>query len=159
MVIGSLLVFATLLLVACGDDDDDDDAATTTTTTTATATATTTATEAADGGTQLSVSLGEWAVTPEVDAIDAGQVTFTIANEGTQPHDFVIIRSDEAPDALPVEAGAVLEDAVDLVTEIGPFPVGTTERLTVELAAGSYLLICNIAGHYQLGMTTAFTVN
>ena len=165
MLLGALLVAAcdddddaaaataTATATENADDDDEDDAAT------ATATATATPAEAADGGTQVSVSLSEWAVDPEVDSIDAGDVTFAVANEGTQAHEFVIIRSDEDPDALPLEASVVVEDDVDVVDRIEPQPAGATERLTVNLEAGNYLLICNIVGHYLLGMTIEFTVN
>jgi uncharacterized cupredoxin-like copper-binding protein len=30
--------------------------------------------------------------------------------------------------------------------------------LTVDLAAGSYVLLCNLPGHYESGMRTAFDV-
>jgi uncharacterized cupredoxin-like copper-binding protein len=30
--------------------------------------------------------------------------------------------------------------------------------LTADLAAGKYVVICNVAGHYQLGMRIALTV-
>jgi uncharacterized cupredoxin-like copper-binding protein len=31
--------------------------------------------------------------------------------------------------------------------------------VSADLAAGKYVIICNVAGHYQLGMRAAFTVN
>ncbi len=165
----ALMLLGALLVAACDDDDDGGGAATATATATATenadddddaATATGTATPAeAAGGTEVLVSLSEWAVDPEVDEIDAGEVTFAVANEGAQAHEFVIIRSDEDPDALPLEASVVVEDDVDVVDKIEPQPAGATELLTVKLEAGNYLLICNIAGHYLLGMTIEFTVN
>ena len=33
-----------------------------------------------------------------------------------------------------------------------------SELVTAELTAGAYVLICNVASHYQSGMHTAFTV-
>ena len=58
------------------------------------------------------------------------------------------------------------EDQVDLIDEIEPFAVGTRAAIALDLEAGAYLLICNIAeeedgtieSHYELGMHTAFTV-
>ena len=35
---------------------------------------------------------------------------------------------------------------------------GATEELTVDLEAGSYVLVCNIPAHYRQGMSTPFTV-
>jgi uncharacterized cupredoxin-like copper-binding protein len=145
-----LLLGTMLLATACGDDDDDDDDDTT---------PTATATEAPGGGTMISATLSEWAVAPETSSVDAGEVTFVVSNEGSIDHEFLIIRSDEAPDALPVDSGQVPEDDIDVVDEIEPFSAGATEEITVDLPAGNYLLICNIAGHYEAGMRTAFTVN
>jgi len=31
--------------------------------------------------------------------------------------------------------------------------------VTLDLAPGKYVLICNVAGHYQLGMHISFTVD
>ena len=94
-----------------------------------------------------------------VGAIDAGEVAFTVANAGTLSHTFVIVRSDAAPRELLVVAGSVAEDEVNIVARIASYAAGTAERLTVDLDAGSYLLICTIPGHYLSGMTVAFTVN
>ena len=151
----ALLLLGGALIASCGDDDDDDgDAATAA----ATATATAMATEASEGA-EVSVSLSEWAVAPDPSSVAAGEVTFTAANAGSSPHELVIIRSDLAPDALPTEGGMVPEADVDLVAKIEEFPAGTTDRLTIDLTAGSYVLICNVPGHYGLGMRVGFTVS
>ena len=131
----ALLLLGGALVASCGDDDDDDDAATAT----ATETETATATEVAEGA-SVAVSLSEWAVSAAA-SIDAGEITFNVANAGTSPHEFAVIRSDLAADALPTEAAAVAESDVDLVAKIEEFPAGTTERLTLNLSAGSYVLI------------------
>lgn len=119
------------------------------------------------GAKDVNVSLKEWSVTPEVAQVKPGEVRFVVANEGTEPHELVIIRSDLSPGALPVVDGKVDEERVDIVDEIEPFAAGTTERKTVELKAGKYLLICNIVerppgepveSHYEKGMRTAFLV-
>ncbi len=49
-------------------------------------------------------------------------------------------------------------DGVKNVAEQEEYPVGESRTLTTTLDAGKYVLICNIAGHCQLGMYTAFTV-
>jgi uncharacterized cupredoxin-like copper-binding protein len=86
-------------------------------------------------------------------------VTFNISNEGPSTHEFVIIKSDDAPDALPTKDGEVEEDKLDAVDEQEDIAPGTTAELTTELEAGSYVIICNITGHYEAGMRTAFTVD
>ena len=111
-----------------------------------------------DGGEGLAVSLGEFSVTPVTDQTAAGSVTFRVANDGATDHEFVVVRSDAAPDELPTAAGHADETQIEVVGRIDTFAGGQTRDATLDLAAGSYLLICNLPGHYQLGMTVAFTV-
>ena len=79
----------------------------------------------------------------------------------------MVFRSDLAPDALPTaEDGSVDEagEGVELQDEIEDIAVGDTQSVTIDLAAGDYVLICNIydeaeqEAHYQEGMRVAFTV-
>lgn len=119
------------------------------------------------GATAIDVTLKEWEVIAGSASAPAGQIYFRVTNDGPDhPHEFVVIRSDLAPDALPVEEGVVPEDDVEVLDEIEPFAVGSTGSLTLALEPGNYVLICNIAetedgeleSHYELGMRTAFVV-
>jgi hypothetical protein len=116
---------------------------------------------------EVKATLKEWSVTPEVSQVESGNVRFVVANDGSKPHELVIIRSDLIPDALPVVSGKVDEERVAIIDEIEPFAAGTTERKTFDLEAGKHVLICNIVeqvpgepveSHYQNGMRTAFIV-
>jgi uncharacterized cupredoxin-like copper-binding protein len=89
----------------------------------------------------------------------AGSVTFNISNEGPSAHEFVILKTDDAPDALPVKDNTVEEDKVDVVDEAEDIAPSTTATLTTDLEAGSYVIICNIPTHYEQGMHAAFTVS
>ena len=121
------------------------------------------------GGTTVSVTLQEWAVLPDPSSATAGDVTFSITNEGPEDiHEFVVIATDLAPGELPTdEAGAVDEsgEGIEVSGEVEDIPVGETQELTLSLDAGNYVLICNIysededEAHYAMGMYTAFTVN
>ena len=157
--------------------------ATATTTATPTATATTTATPTATatvtpsptatptatptptptpppGGTTVQVELKEFSVTANPTSAPAGEVQFVASNTGAIDHELVIIKTDLAPDALPVVDNKANEDSpgVQVVDEIEEFDPGRQETKSVNLAAGKYVLICNIVGHYEAGMRTAFTV-
>ena len=174
-------------VAGCGDDDDGNVAvlggsatgsATGTGTGTATGTATATGTSTAvaagvvesppDGATEVGVTLGEWAVTPEVTTVPAGQVYFLADNVGPiDPHELVVIRTDLAIDALPTdERGFVPEDEVDFIGEIEAFSPGTQASGVFDLEPGRYVLICNIVeledgeweSHYRLGMRVEFIV-
>ena len=118
--------------------------------------------------TTVDITLQEWAVVAAPGSVGAGPVTFTVANTGPEDdHEFVILKSDLDPGALPVDDdGAVTEEGegIEVVDEIEDIPVGETMELTATLAAGSYVLLCNIysaeekEAHYKLGMRTGFTV-
>ncbi len=120
------------------------------------------------GGGTVEVTLQEWAIAANPSMISAGEVTFQATNEGPEdPHELVVIRTDLAPDQLPTNPdGSVNEDGegIEVLGEIEEFPVGETHSLTLDLEAGSYVLICNIydeeeqEAHYQEGMRLGFTV-
>jgi hypothetical protein len=106
------------------------------------------------------VELKEFSVTANPTSAPAGEVQFVASNTGAIDHELVIIKTDLAPDALPVVDNKANEDSpgVQVVDEIEEFDPGMQETKSVNLAAGKYVLICNIVGHYEAGMRTAFTV-
>ena len=112
------------------------------------------------GGQTVGVTLDEYHVKLDAASIAAGKVTFQINNLGKEKHEFVILRTDLAPAALPIEGDKVQEEAsgVEHVDEIDGVDAGATRDLTVELKAGSYVLVCNYLGHVHGGMVTALTV-
>jgi uncharacterized cupredoxin-like copper-binding protein len=74
------------------------------------------------------------------------------------PHNLVVVRSDLAPDRLPTASGIVDERRVTFVGRTEELVPGSGARLSVTLAAGKYVLICNVIGHYNSGQFAAFTV-
>ena len=137
------------LLAACSSDSDDADATTE-------ATATEAAGETAE--TTVKATLSEFAIALDSATVPAGEVTFEAENTGALPHELIVVRTDAAPDSFTVDGAQVDESGLDIVGRIAEFAAGATESGTFTLDAGSYVLFCNIAGHYQGGMTTAFTV-
>jgi hypothetical protein len=119
-------------------------------------------------GTTVDVTLQEWAVVPAVSSAPAGEITFSITNDGPEDvHEFVVIKTDLEPGDLPTDdTGAVDEEGegMEVMGEVEDLAVDASEDLTLTLEAGSYVLICNIysedeqEAHYQEGMRTAFTV-
>lgn len=126
---------------------------------------------AGDGGdaTEVAVTLQEWAVITDVDNAPAGEVVFTITNDGPEDiHEFVIFQTDLDPGALPVDENGVVDEegeGIVVVDEVEDLAVGATEELTVDLEAGSYVLVCNIwsedegEAHYTMGMRAPFTAS
>lgn len=156
-VIAALIVGAislALLAAACGGGEEEEPTATEPQ-----------ATEPADqtpaeGATTVDVSLIEFSVDLSTDTVPAGTVTFNLSNDGAAAHSFEVIRTDLAPDALPYdeETFMVDEEQVDIVGRVEAFEPGESDELTVDLEPGSYVLICNVATHYEAGSYTAFTV-
>ncbi len=108
----------------------------------------------------VDISLTEFKVEPSTDTGKAGPITFKASNDGAIEHEFEVIKTDTAPDKLPLAGGKVDVDAAG--KEAGeiepPFEAGKTVAATFDLEAGKYALICNVPGHYQAGMHAAFTV-
>ena len=115
-------------------------------------------------GTTVNVTLAEFSVTPEQGSAPPGQVKFHVTNEGEDMHEFLVIRTDLAPDMLPTETNGSYEEdgpGTDLLDEIELIPAGESRDLEIDLEAGHYVLICNMVHveddgevevHYQLGM-------
>ncbi len=112
---------------------------------------------------EVNVRMFEWTVDIDVESVAAGAVTFKAANIGGAPHDFVVIRSDLAIDALPViEDGAVDEASpqIEVVGKIDVFDPGFARSAVFDLEPGVYALVCNTVdetdtgprSHYQEGM-------
>jgi uncharacterized cupredoxin-like copper-binding protein len=133
--------------VACGGGDDE--------------TTTPPTSEPAAGGTSVAVTEKDFAVAVDPASAAAGAVTFAVTNEGPSVHEFVVFQTDLAPDALPTDGGVVDEESseVTLIDEIEDIAVDSTQTLDVDLDAGAYVLICNIAGHYESGMHASFSVS
>jgi uncharacterized cupredoxin-like copper-binding protein len=108
---------------------------------------------AASSQSTLKYTLKEMSVAGKTSAT-SGRITFVATNSGTVAHELVIMRS-AAPLTVKrykaVEAGRWLGE----VEEIEPGKIG---KVTLDLAPGKYLLLCNIVGHYQLGMKTVLQV-
>ena len=147
--IGLLAAVLAIGAIACGDDDDDSDGGN------------------GDGSSVVDVVLLEYQIVPDPDAVAAGSVTFNTSNIGGAEHELVIIKTDLAPDALPVfEIGEVDEsgEGITVVDKIEELAAQSDASITVDLEAGSYVLICNIVdgdgtSHSQEGMQVTFTIS
>lgn len=88
--------------------------------------------------------------------VPAGKVTFVVRNAGAMAHEFVVIRTNRLPSALPMKGHKASEAGAK--GEIEAFAPGRTKRLTLTLAPGKYVLLCNLPGHYKRGQFVGFVV-
>ncbi len=149
----TLLVAGSALLLACGGGASEGGSASESKSTGASS-------SASGGEGSVAVTLSEWAVKPASASVKAGKVDFKATNSGSTPHELVVVKTDVAHDKLEKNSSGIVD-------ETKYKPLGRTkqldgsksEELELDVTAGKYVLLCNIAGHYDLGMHVAFTVN
>jgi uncharacterized cupredoxin-like copper-binding protein len=130
-------------------------------------------TPAGSTGTTVTATLKEWEIKLSSADVKAGDITINFTNNGDKEHEFLVRKTDLAPDALPIVASGEDKDRVDEesseLTEVGNpseiavIPPGTTGlSLSLTLEPGHYVVFCNLHVedllHYQKGMHTEFTV-
>jgi len=114
----------------------------------------------------VAVTLEDFAVKLATDSVAAGDVTFRVTNAGpSYPHELKVVKTDLDLAALPTTLTGMLDQTaagVEVVAEIDEMTEGESGDLSVTLAAGKYILLCNIyddaGAHLQQGMLTSFTV-
>ena len=112
----------------------------------------------------VNIALDQWSISPQVATVPAGSITFDVANIGSITHEFVVMKTDTPAAGLHVgsfegERPRVNEDTAGTnVGETGDMKAGTTKSVTINLAPGHYVFMCNLPAHYGLGMHTDFTV-
>ena len=133
----------------CGDDDDGGESA---------------------GGGEVNVVVSEFIVEPEQESVDAGEVTFVVENQGGEIHEFLVVDADSADD-LPVDDDGAFDEAAfgedKVLDEVEDIESGDTAELTLDLDAGTYVLLCNVVeeeesgeveSHFAEGMHATITV-
>ena len=94
--------------------------------------------------------------------VPAGEITFKAVNSSKSiEHEMVVARLDNPNGPVPYKdsLGRVDENAPGMnLGEISELEPGETGSLTLTLDPGTYLLYCNVAGHYASGMWTILTV-
>jgi uncharacterized cupredoxin-like copper-binding protein len=107
--------------------------------------------------TLVTVRLKEFKVIPAPVSAKHGVVLFSVRNVGKVAHELVVLKTKVAPGKLRVKRGrAILVGRVGRVGAVNP---ATSRMLMLTLAAGKYVLLCNLPGHYQAGQRIGFGVS
>ena len=99
-------------------------------------------------------------ITVDISEIPAGEVTFKVVNESQEfYHSMVVSLVEDPSKELPY-----LSDEMMVDEEAAGRIAGVKEMrhefasVTVDMQPGTYILYCNVAGHYMMGMWTMVTV-
>lgn len=128
--------------------------------TTGAASATTT-TAASKRQAPLNITMAEHTLTLSLHTAPHGVVTFVLGNPSTVPHEIDIVKTLLAPNALPTKPNGQFNEhtaQARVMKEAVKVKPGTTRTFTARLAAGHYVIIDNLPGHYHDGEATDLTI-
>jgi uncharacterized cupredoxin-like copper-binding protein len=91
-----------------------------------------------------------------------GPFALVANNRGPSAHELVVFRTSLASGKLPLDsAGNVIENSPQMVKVAdsgASVPPGQSRTLYTVLTPGNYVFVCNLPGHYRLGMRAALVV-
>ena len=100
-------------------------------------------------------------VTADKAEVPAGKVTFAVTNKSRDiVHEMLVVKVASTAKPLPYDEaeGRVNEEAAGDLGEVSELDPGGSGSLTLTLDKGTYMLFCNVPGHYAAGMWTLVTV-
>lgn len=114
---------------------------------------------ASDGGRPSVVAeFKDFAIALDRASVGPGRTAVGVRNTAAQEHMLVVLRTDLALDRLPIDDKTLKAKEDGKVGEIASIPGGRSASVTLDLAPGHYVLLCNIPEHYAAGMYVALIV-
>lgn len=111
------------------------------------------------GATPVSVTLADDAVTLVPATVPAGSVTFETENVSDDlVHEIEVFAGAVEGTSLTVANAVADVTGLTLIDEVEDVVPGGSASLTLDLEAGTYLIICNLPEHYGNGMSAFLTV-
>jgi uncharacterized cupredoxin-like copper-binding protein len=107
------------------------------------------------------MGMGMMSIRTDKASVKAGEIHFAATNWSRGViHEMLVIAVDNPNAPLPYDynAGTVPEKQVKVLGEVPELQPNASGGLDLKLAPGSYLLLCNVPGHYAAGMVTPLTV-
>lgn len=93
--------------------------------------------------------------------VPAGDVTFNVTNDSTvMVHEMMVLPVADVTKQLPYDADKkqVDEEKAGTIGEVEETDPGKSGTVTLKLEPGTYMLFCNMPGHYMMGLWTMITV-
>jgi len=113
------------------------------------------------GMTGGNITMATMGITASPQKVPAGVVTFEVVNKSKNIfHNMVVspVPADGKPLPYSKDEEKVDEEAARHLGEVSELEPGQKGVLTLNLKPGKYILYCNVAGHYVLGMWTLLDV-
>lgn len=104
----------------------------------------------------IRATLNDSAVELNRSSVPSGTISIDVTNKGSVVHEIEVFAGDEID--LPVSRGVAETSSLDLVDEVEDIVPGTSVTLTLDLAPGEYVILCNLPGHYEMGMVARLTI-
>lgn len=104
------------------------------------------------------LDLSDFKIVSDQPTVTAGRTVIGIRNHASMLHEVKVIKTDLAPDKLPIDGATAKASENGKAGELLNIAAGASRKLVVDLAPGTYVIICNVAGHYQLGMRVGLEV-
>jgi uncharacterized cupredoxin-like copper-binding protein len=97
-------------------------------------------------------------------SLTAGKHTIGLTNDGSVGHELVLFKTVLPANRLPLKADGDVDEEAAQLTNVGDSgdslkPNGTESFKTAALAPGHYVAVCNLPGHYKLGMKLDISVH
>ena len=106
-------------------------------------------------------AMGMMAIRIDHDTLKTGPVSFEVTNwSRVMVHEMLIVAVDDPTVPLPYDFKATRVDEAQLkvLADTAELQPNMSKTLEVTLPPGTYLLICNVAGHYAAGMAAPLRV-
>jgi uncharacterized cupredoxin-like copper-binding protein len=108
----------------------------------------------------IDVSAREYQIDVDRPTLPAGSTVFKVTNQGDEPHELVVLRTEVDADALPTAEDDTVDleaDGIDVVATYDSIEPGAVVSKTLDIDDGSYVIICNLPTHYEQGMRAVVT--
>ena len=108
------------------------------------------------------MGMGMMSIRTDHGTVKAGKVHFSVTNwSRAMVHEMLVVSVENLNAPLPYDYGAaaIPEAQVKVLGEVDKLGANETGSLDLDLPAGNYLLICNVADHFASGMVAPLTVS